>query len=84
VAGQDLAAAAAREKERREKAKKGKAFTNEDLSQGAPKKPSTEASPVATDGRPMDSERLRRLGGGAAGRRALRSRRPGEGTGVRG
>lgn len=67
VVGQDLAAAAAREKERREKAKKGKAFTNEDLSQPAPKKPSTEASPAASDGRPMDSERLRRLGGGGSG-----------------
>lgn len=66
AAGQDLAAAAAREKERREKARKGQTFTNDDLDKGVPK-----ASPTppagSPDGRPMDSERARRLGGSRAG-----------------
>jgi hypothetical protein len=65
--GQDLAAAAAREKERREKAgKKSQAFTNDDLSKGAPPKPSPSPGTTASDGRPMDSDRLRRLGGGGS------------------
>jgi len=65
-AGQDLAAAASREKERREKAgKKAKTFTNDDLSKGTPQASPAPAA-ATSDGRPMDSDRLRRLSGGGA------------------